>query len=158
MGGGFYAAGARTVKKRPIGLFLAHRALVPQTHDIAVGVGKLGAISPEILLRSMAEDNAPRRPLGEDHVDIVDLEPQRGAVRHDSWFFLQEDREALAVLQRHGAAGGNLELDFQAERGNVPVARPVEIADREVEVVELHHDAKRLMKPPPSTRLPFAAS
>ena len=72
--------------------------------------------------------------------------------------FLQEDREALAVLQRHRAAVGDLELDLEAERRDVPVARPVEVADRQVEMVELHHDAKRLMKPPPSTRLPFAAS
>src|SRR5882757_3052833 len=150
MGGGFYAAGARTVKKRPIGLFLAHRARVPQAHDIAVGVGKLGAISPEILLWSMAEGNAARRPLGEGRVDIVDLEPQRGAVRGDPRLFLQEDREALAILQRHGAAGGDLELDLETERGDVPVARAVKVAHREVEVVELHHDAKRLMKPPPS--------
>src|SRR5258708_31788640 len=108
--GGFYAAGARTVKKRPIGLFLAHRARVPQAHDIAVGVGKLGAVSPEILLWSMAEGNAARRPLGEDPVDILDLAPHRDAVRGCSRFFLQEDREALAVLQRHGAAGGDPEL------------------------------------------------
>src|SRR5882757_7675565 len=158
MGGGFYAAGPRTVKKRPNGLFLAHRALVPQAHDIAVRVDELGAISPEILLWSMAEGNAARRPLGEDRIDIVDLEPQRGAVRAGSRLLLQEDREALAVLQGHSAAGGDLEFDLQAERGDVPVARPVEVAHREVEVVELHHDAKRLMKPPPSTRLPFAAS
>src|ERR1700730_11094970 len=110
---------------------------------MSVPVRELGAIPPESLLRPMAEGNAARRPLGEDRVDIVDLEPQRGAVRADSRLFLQEDREALAVLQRHGAAGGDLELDFEAERRDVPVARAVEIADREVEMVELHHDAKR---------------
>src|SRR5882757_7939524 len=113
MGGGFYAAGPRTVKKRPNGLFLAHRALVPQAHDIAVGIDELGAVSPEILLWPMVEGNAARRPLGEDRIDIVDLEPQRGAVRGRSRLFLQKDREALAILQRHSAAGGNLELDLE---------------------------------------------
>ena len=67
-------------------LFLAHRALVPQAHDIAVGVDKLGAVTPEILLRSMVEGDAARRPLGEDRVDVVDLEPQRGAVRGGAGF------------------------------------------------------------------------
>src|SRR5260370_35539075 len=99
----------------------------------------------------MSEGDAVRRTLSEDRIDIADLEPQRGAVRRDSRLFLQEDREALAVLQRHGAAGGDLELDFQAERGDVPVARPVEIPGRGAEWGVLHHDAKRLVKPPPST-------
>jgi hypothetical protein len=42
----------------------------------------------------VAEGNAARRPFGEDRVDIVDLEPQRSAVRACSRLFLQEDRKA----------------------------------------------------------------
>jgi hypothetical protein len=80
------------------------------------------------------------------------------AVGHDVRPLLQEDREPLAVLQRHSTAGGDLELDLQAERLDVPRARAIEAADPQGEMIELHHEEKRRMKPPPSTRLPLAAS
>src|ERR671911_152570 len=96
--------------------------LVPQAHDVAVGVDELGAVSPEILLRRMGEGNAARRPFAEGPVDVVNLEPERDAVRHHVRPLLQEDRKARAVLQRHRVTGGDLELDLQAERCNVPLA------------------------------------
>ncbi|MEI7876211.1 MAG: hypothetical protein WCK95_29140 [Alphaproteobacteria bacterium] len=53
---------------------------------------------------------------GEDRVDIVDLEPQRCAVRCSAGAdFLQEDGKALAVLKRHGAPIGDLEFDLEPE-------------------------------------------
>src|SRR5262249_5462421 len=138
-------------------LLFFHGLLVPQTHHVPVGVGQLRAIAPEGLLRPVAESNPAAFPVGESLVDIVDLEPQRNTVVGDLRLLLQKDRKAFAVLQRHCAPVGHLELDLQAERRGVPVARPVEVADRQAEMIELHH-AKRLMKPPPSTRLPAPAS
>jgi hypothetical protein len=52
---------------------------------------------------------------------------------------LQEDREGLAVLQRKKSPLGELEFDREAELGDVPIARPADIADRNGEVVEFHH-------------------
>src|SRR5689334_9101134 len=81
--------------------FFRHRPLVPQPDDIAVGILQLCAIAPEDLAWTMGEGDAAPRPSGKGRVDIVDLEPQRGAVRYRArGVFLEEDREALAVLQR----------------------------------------------------------
>ncbi len=72
-------------------------------------------------------------------VDIVDLEPHRHAVRRNAGLLLQEDCEPFAVVQCGRAAVGNLELDLEPERRDIPVARALEIADGEIEMIELHH-------------------
>src|SRR5207302_5005394 len=115
-------------------------------------------------LRAVCEGDAARFPLRIGRVDILDLEPQGAAVGPRTVGFLQEDGEAVAVAQRHGAPVGHVEFDRKAQCADVPVARAFEIADREIEVVELHHPRlllaaqKRRMKPPPRTRLPLAPS
>src|SRR5205814_10183415 len=57
---------------------------------------------------------------------------------------LEEDREIIAVLHRDGLPSGNLELDLQAERPDVPVARPPRVRDRNREVIELDHEMTSL--------------
>src|SRR5207302_10257628 len=61
-------------------LLRLHRALVPQAHEIAVGIGEFGAIAPEGFLRAVCEGDAARFPLRIGRVDILDLEPQGAAV------------------------------------------------------------------------------
>src|SRR5258705_5270827 len=84
-----------------IGLPLLHRALVPEAHEISVGILELGPVSPVGLARAMRERDASPRPLGVRGIDVVDLKPERApegldARRH----LLQEDREVAAVLER----------------------------------------------------------
>src|SRR5258708_4572525 len=165
MGGGFYAGQALGVNAGGAPpLLRLHRPLVPQPYEIAVGIGELGAISPEGFLRAVREGDAARFPLRIGRVDIVDLEPQGAAVGSRDVGFLQENGKAVAVAQRDSAPVGHVELDGEAQRADIPVARAVEVADREIEVVELHHPRlllagqNRRLIPPHRTRLPLAPS
>src|SRR4051812_12820923 len=67
--------------RRRIALFVGHRTNVPQADQVAVGIGEFGAIAPEVLLRPVIEVHAAGRPGGVRGIDVVDLEPQRDAVR-----------------------------------------------------------------------------
>src|SRR5262249_42688016 len=88
----------------------------------------------------MSEGDAARGPLGEGRIDVSDLEPQRAAVRvYRRGRFLQEYCEAVAVLKRNRAPVGYLELDFQAQRSDIPIARTAGVGHRDAQVVELHH-------------------
>src|SRR5438067_1091136 len=114
--------------------------LVPKAYQISIGVHELDPVTPIGFARAMRELDTTCGPLGEGRVNVSHLEPQGAPVGGD-WrrSFLQEDREAFAILKRDRAPVRNLEFDFQAQCRDIPVARAGRISHRDSKVVKLHH-------------------
>src|SRR5262245_61134526 len=121
-------------------LLLLHRAFVPESDGIPVGVRQLGPVAPGALAGRVRERRPPGRPFGESGIDVRDPEVQGTAVRlNGTGRLLQEDREVVAVPDGDRLAVGDLELDRQAERADVPATGALDVRDRNGEMVELHH-------------------
>ena len=88
-----------------------------------IRIGERGTISPRIHLRRVHERDAPVCQRTVETVDIVDLEVER-ALR-DRLRSLGEDDGEVVVTDGRDAGIGELELDFEPERRDVPIGRPL---------------------------------
>src|SRR5437660_2979172 len=90
---------------------LGRAPLVPQPHDVPVGVDDLGAISPRRLARRMRDSGATLPDALVFGVDVVDLEVENTSRRIVHGRSLhEEDREIVRVADRGGRCLRHREL------------------------------------------------
>jgi hypothetical protein len=120
-------------------LFL-HRAFIPQTDEVPIGVVQLCTVSPRQFLRRVLELYTAAGKLPVLALDVIHLKCQ-DTRRCDflAGAFPDENSKPAFVLEGYSLEVWNFKLDTETQMPRVPVLRVANVAHEYSEMVQLRH-------------------